>query len=190
MNTKKKIIGSILILGSFFNPLSAQENKFKIAYINSQELLASMPNREEITKQIQGEAKKLEDQLKEMTQEYQAKVEEFQTKESLFSEALKKSKIKDIQSLEARIKEFQEDAQKDLQEIERKTLEPIIEKSKEAITKVAKQNGFSHVFDANVLLYVDAEFDILNLVQKELGWTANANNKSNIENKKSVAPKK
>ncbi len=55
-------------------------------------------------------------------------------------------------------------------------MSPVIEKAQNAITKVAKENGLTYVFDlsAGSLIYYDdkGSVDLLPLVKKELGIPA------------------
>jgi outer membrane protein len=71
----------------------------------------------------------------------------------------------------ARIQEFQENAEKKLQDRQQEVLKPIIDRAKKAIEDVAKENGYTYIFDTSVgaLLYQQDSEDILPLVKKKLG---------------------
>ena len=58
-----------------------------------------------------------------------------------------------------------------LQEKEKELLQPIIDRAKQAIAEVAKENGYTYIFDtsAGTLLYQQDSDDILALVKKKLG---------------------
>lgn len=116
-------------------------------------------------------AQDLESKLAALTKEYQSQVQTYQAQEAAMTDAIKQDKIKEITNLEERIGEFQQSAQKDLQAQEEKLLRPIIDKAKKAIEDVAKENGFTYIFDSGVgvLLYQKDSDDIMPLVKKKLG---------------------
>jgi outer membrane protein len=159
---------AILIQAPF---LSAQTQK--IGHINSNDLLSSMPERATIEAEIQKHAKQLETQLLTMQRELETKYQDFQAKEAMMTDAIREDKIKELTSLEQRLKDFQESAQNDLQRKEQKLTEPLITKAKNAIETVGKENGFTYILDSGVgfILYMDPAnaVDILPLVKKKLG---------------------
>ena len=71
----------------------------------------------------------------------------------------------------ARIQEFQENAQKQLQEREAELLKPIIDRAKKAIEDVAREGGYTYVFDSGTgaLLYQQDSEDLMPQVKKKLG---------------------
>lgn len=109
----KKLFVLIFVLGSVFT-VTAQKAT-KIGHINSAELLAAMPERGKIQKELEDYAKQLQQQLEAMQAEWQTKMQEFKSKEGQMSEVIRNAKIKEITDLEARMQEFQETAQEDLQ---------------------------------------------------------------------------
>jgi len=143
----------------------------KLGHINSNDLLLAMPERSSIEADIQKYAQELESQMTTMSKEYQAKVQKYQSMEATMTEAIKQDKIAEITNLEERISKFQQSAQKDLQAKEETLLKPLIDKAKKAIEDVAKENGYTYVFDAGVgvLLYKKDSDDIMPLVKKKLG---------------------
>lgn len=154
-----------------FTLLSTSIFAQKFGHLNSNELLLAMPERATVEEEVKKYAQQLESQLGIMSKEYQAKVQDYQSKEASMTEAIKKDKIKEITNLEERISEFQQTAQSDLQEREEKLLRPIIDKAKKAIEDVAKENGYTYIFDSGVgvLLYQKDSDNIMPLVKKKLG---------------------
>lgn len=105
-----------------------------------------------------------------MYAEYQSKATKFQETQATMSQIVQQSKLKELQDLENRIKLFDEQAQGDLQSKQEELLKPLIDKAKAAIAEVAKENGYTYVFDSSVgvLLYFENSDDILELVKKKL----------------------
>jgi outer membrane protein len=168
MKTIKVILLAAVITMSF--SVFAQKS-VKIGHINSNELLAAMPERETIQKSIEDYAAQLTTTMDAMRKEYESKVADFQSKQDVMTDIIRDNKIKEITDLEKRITEFQKTAQTDLQKKEEKLLQPIIDKAKQAIDDVAKENNYTYVLDSSmgVVLYSIESDDILPLVKKKLG---------------------
>jgi outer membrane protein len=150
--------------------LSAQ-TKIKLAHVNSNDLMLMMPGIDSVQKTVQDLAKKLEDEGKAMMTEYEKKVTDFQNNQATMSQSLQQTKMKEIQDLEARIRAFEEQAQEELQSKQEELLKPIVDAAKKAIGEVAKEQGYSYVFDSagGVLLYSDESDNIIELVKKKIG---------------------
>jgi len=149
--------------------LDAQAQKF--GHINSNELLSSMPEREQATAEVEKFAKQLENQLKTMSAEYDTKLQDYQSKEGIMTEPIKQTRLKELLDLEQRIRDFQLTAQQSLQKKETELLTPLIDKAKNAIEEVSKKNGYTYIFDTSVgvILYFQEGDDIMPLVKKNLG---------------------
>lgn len=165
---KKIILAMVVMLGTV-GVTFGQAPKF--GHINSQKLMELMPERTTIQTELENYAKQLETQLQMMTQEYQKKVQEYQTNEATWGELVKQSKVQQITDLEGRIQEFQSKAQQDLNAKEQALIEPLIKKAKDAINAVAKEKGYTYVFDTSTgaVLTYPAGDDILPFVKKYLG---------------------
>ena len=157
----------VVFLG--FN-LSAQ-NKIKLAHVNSNDLMLLMPGIDTAQKVIQDYAKQLEDDMKGMYNEYEKKMTDFQNNQAVMSQPLQQAKLKELQDMEKRIREFEEQAQTELQTKQEDLLKPIVDRAKSAIAEVAKEHGYTYVFDSalGVLLYSDESDNIMDLVKKKLG---------------------
>lgn len=83
----------------------------KFGYINSQELLASMPEAKKADSSLQMFAKSYQDQIETMVKEYQKKGQDFQAQEKTMTDAVKEVRMRDIQKLEENIQQTQQSAQ-------------------------------------------------------------------------------
>jgi outer membrane protein len=171
-NNMLKLAFAFLTIGTICTSLSAQS--LKLGHLNSQELLASMPGTKAADQKLQEFNKSLEGQLKSMSTEYQGKVEQFKGQEASMAEAIKQAKIKEIQDLEARIQEFQQNAQESIQKKKQEFYSPVLKQAEEAIKSVAKENNYSYILDvsAGTVLYSHDSDNIMALVKKKLGLTA------------------
>ena len=150
-------------------PVFAQSLKF--GHINSTTLLSMMPETKLADSTLQKFGTSLEAQLKTMTNEYQAKVGEFRANEATMAEPIKEAKAKEINDLEQRIQDFQDSAQQSLQKKKEEVYTPIIKKAEDAIKGIAKEKGYSYIFDTSVgvVLFAQESDDIMPLVKTKLG---------------------
>lgn len=169
-HTLKLIVaGTALMIGSYAN---AQ----KIAHINLDSLISLMPESKAAQQSVQTYAKQLEQQVMAMQTELQTKYSEFQEKSKDMAEVVKASKQKELEDLNTRIQEFQQQAQSDYQKKTAELSKPVYDKAKQAIDQVAKENGYKYALDTStgLVLYSDPAEDIMSLVIKKLGISATA----------------
>lgn len=162
----------LVLLMSSIVATGFSQQKIKLGHLNSNELLEAMPEKAKAQKSLQDYSKQLEDQLVAMQDELEKKYNEYLEKKDTFTDLIKKNKEEELTSLQQRIQTFQSNAQQDLQKKEQELLKPIIDKAKKAIEEVAKENGYTYIFDTGtgVLLYFPKDSDdILPLVKKKLG---------------------
>lgn len=165
----KRIILSLVTVALVgLSTLSAQNQKY--GHIDSNELLVLMPERKQAEKAIQAYAQELENQLEELSKEYETKIRDYQSKEATMTEAIKRMKVKEINDLDMRIKDFQNVAQEEFQNKQNELMKPILDKAKKAIQDVAEEQKFTYIFDvgSGALLYYPESNDVLPLVKKKL----------------------
>ena len=161
---KKLIVAAVMAIGIFH--ASAQN---KIGYISTDELIGVMP-----------EAEKADAELKEyqaaLAQQGQDRMKELGIKDSLFvkdsaklSPSMKEIKRKELIELYQRVQGFQTEAQELYQQEAQKKIAPIRAKAMEAIRVVAKESGYTYIFDINAVIVAPPGDDVLPLVKKKLG---------------------
>ena len=162
-----KLFVVVLVLG-FSSSIQAQTQK--IGHLNFQELITLMPGQEEINKNLEAHVAGLEAQLAAMQSEYETKVTDYQATQATMSEIIRQTKEKEIMDLQQRIEAFNQQAQYEIQNKQMELTQPLIKKAQDAITAVAKENGFTYIINANeqILLYSGGT-DILPLVKAKLG---------------------
>ena len=161
---KKLLFAGIMALGMFTS--SAQN---KLGYINTDELVGTMP-----------EAAKADAELKEfqagLGQQYQDLSMELSAKESAFvkdsvklSSSMKEIKRGELIKLYQRVQGFQQESQQEYQAKANDKIAPIREKALIAIRAVAKENGYTYIFNEDNLLVMPQGDNILPLVKAKLG---------------------
>ena len=142
----------------------------KLGHINSQELLASMPELKDMQAKLDTLAGQYEVQFANMQEEFNKKVAEFQQQQSTMTAGVREFRQQEIAEMEQRIYIFRETAQKDIQSKQQEFLMPIQKRMLEAIQKVGAEQGCTYVMDAMAMLYIAPDaLDIMPLVKKELG---------------------
>jgi len=162
-----KII-AVLLLMFTVSDISAQ----KFAHINSQELLAAMPESDSAQATIEKLAANYESQLEEMQVELNKKYDDYLTNRDSYSDLIKQTKESEISDLQQRIQQFQTIATEDIQNKRTELLRPILDKANGAIKNVAEANNLIYVFDisqGNPIYFSDQSTDILPLVKEKLG---------------------
>ena len=167
---KIAVVGVALVVSSF--TASAQ----KVAHINLDSLITLMPESKLAQQAVQDYAKQLEQQITAMQTELQTKYEAFQTDGPNMAPIVKQSKEKELNDLNQRITDFQQQAQADYQKKSADLSKPVYEKAKKAIDQVAKEGGYKFVLDTStgLVLYSEPTEDIFISVMKKLGITAPA----------------
>jgi len=170
-NMKKFLRPALVIILCALMSLGYSQVNAKLGYIDSNELLEMMPGKDSIQKVLQDYGKSLETQLQTMYAEYQTKVQDYQANSRTMSDIIRQTKEKELADLETRIQTFQQQADTDLQDKQVAMLQPLLDKAKSAITAVAKENGYTYIFDVGtgaVLFYEKGE-NIMPLVKVKLG---------------------
>ena len=122
---KKVLLTLVLSLAVM---LSTQAQS-KFGYLNSNELLAMMPESQSMQEELQTYAKGLESQLTAMQAEYEKKVVEYQQNETSYTDIIKEDKIREIESIQQRVVEFQKNAEQSLMRKGSELFTPIQEES-------------------------------------------------------------
>ena len=147
-------------------------NGQKFGHINSQELLASMPESDSAQAAIQKMAEDYELQLEEMQVELNKKYDDYLKNRERYTDLIRQTKESEIADMNDRIQQFQAIAQQELENQRNELLRPILEKANNAVKAVAEENGFIYVFDlslGNPLYFSDESVDILPMVKEKLG---------------------
>lgn len=167
---KKNLIFLFVAMFAIGTSAFAQKT-IKLGHINSSELMQIMPGKDSAQTAFQAEVSLLESELTAMQEELQKKYNDYQERKAQMTDLIRGTKEQELTDLNQRIQTYQQNAQQKLQEKEKELLQPIIDRAKEAIAAVAKENGYTYIFDtsAGTLLYQQDSDDIMALVKKKLG---------------------
>ena len=168
MKHLSKILLSIFVLASSTG--FAQTLKF--GHINSQELISVMPERDSAVLKLEKYAAELENELKAMQAEFQTKYNTYQQKQATWTAAVLEAKTKELQELDGRIQQYQQNASEEYQQMQQILYAPVFQKANETIKKIGQERRLIYIVDtaSGTLPYIDTTLseDILPLAKTEL----------------------
>ncbi len=148
---KKIFVIAAVALISF----AASAQNLKFGYVNYTELIQLMPEMDSVRVQIEAQEKETYETLGAMYEEYQSKAQQFQQKQATWTPAIRDSKMKELQEIEARFQENQQIFQQELQQMQQMLQAPVMEKAQATVTEIAKAKGLAFVFEQTQMLYID-----------------------------------
>ncbi|NDW10490.1 OmpH family outer membrane protein [Dysgonomonas sp. 520] len=151
------------------NPVSFAE---KIGYINSKDILDSIPEKVKAAKVIEDLNQRYKDELGTMQADYNRKYSDFMTYQNSMTENIKLRRMQELYELEKSISQFMQIAQEDIESQEQQQIEPLRQKVKEAINQVGLENDFICIFDLanpSVSFVTPKAVNITPLVKRKLG---------------------
>jgi len=135
----------VFVLFTAFNTLQAQ----KVAHIDSEQLLMAMPE----TKAMENELKKVQqtyaDEYNGQATALQAKLKKYDAEAPTQTDDKNKERMEEVESLKEKIQKYAQTADQEIQKKRFDLLKPIIEKAQKAVSDVAKEKGYTYVFDAS-----------------------------------------
>lgn len=168
-----KIIGIVIILVGFgFTNVQAQ----KVAYINSGILMQDLPEIKVADSNLQAFQTQLQKKGDQMVSALQAKYQDLGKKQQSGDISPKDLETQSaaLKAEEATIQEFEQDMNKQVSDKRQSLYQPILDRLNNLINEVAKDKGYSFVFDSStgVLLYADEAYDLTAAVKEKLQASA------------------
>jgi outer membrane protein len=165
---KKHLILCLIITVLSINSFS---QKLKYGYIDANKILSEMPEIAIANKEIETDANQINEYIKTKSKEYEDKLADFKKTEASSSDLIKQDKQKDLEKMADDIKLFQQNAQIEINKKKQDLYQLAIGKLKDAISAVAKANGFRFIIDNSngQLLYCEEGDNVEDLVRKQLG---------------------
>jgi len=167
-----KQLKCLLIAAVLFAGIQSVSAQAKVAHINVQELMTTMPEMKAANAQLEKLTASYDTEYNKMVEEFRAKIKLYDDESAKVTAAVNETRTKEVQDMQKRIQDYQQSAAKELEEKQQAIYKPIMEKSRAAIQKVAKAKGYQYVLDSTVgagLLLADGP-DLLADVKKELGF--------------------
>jgi outer membrane protein len=163
---KKLLLGAVMALGIM--TASAQT---KIGYINTDELMAVMPEAAKIQTDLTEYQTSLQQQGLTLQKEADAKRDQYFADSAKLSPSMKEIRRNDLVKLYGRLQNYDQEAQEEAQKYAQTKIAPVRTKALEAIKTVAKERGYTYVIDdaSTILLVMPPGDDLLPFVKTKLG---------------------
>lgn len=170
---KKLAIFLFVAIGIMATTITQAQTKIKLGHIDFAKLYSMMPGLDSVRGEFEKYNKSIQEQFAAMQTELENKFMDYQAKTGSMSEIIRSTKEAEINDLKERMDAFEVTATEDLQNKEMELTAPIIEKAKTAVQDVAKDNGYTYIFNSTegLLLFADPADDIMDKVKAKLGIT-------------------
>lgn len=173
---KIKFVFALLALALFTGVAASAQTAVKIGYTNIDYILSNLPQAAEVQTKLQTEKAQYDKLVQEKIAELQKVYEDYQKNATSMSPVIRADKEKFMQNKQGEIQEFQQNSEGALQRKQQELLAPLLDKIQEAVDAVAKENGYTYVFNSDagpttspiVLVAPDSD-NITDLVFKKLG---------------------
>lgn len=166
-------IAALAVCFAFTGKVQAQSLKF--GHINVQQVISLMSEKDSAEVKLKKYGESLSKDLETSQVEFNNKYQAYLQKKDSFTPAIREAKEKELQDMNQRVQEFQQTAQEEFQRMQSEVYKPVLEMANNAIKKVAKDNGFTYIFDIGtpgVVYYSETQsVDITAMVKKELKIT-------------------
>jgi outer membrane protein len=174
----KKYFAIITLTFAISGVAMAQTKSLKIGYTNVDYLLSQMPESKQIESELKTYKTQLDNQLQAKVKDFQEKYQAYEKGAATMTDVIRMDKEKQLQNLQEEIEEFQKNAQSSLQKKEVTLLQPALDKIQKNIDIVAKESGYTYVFNTDgglgttpILLHGPEEDNISDLILKKMGIT-------------------
>ena len=167
MNNIKKFFTIVLLVSGPMVASTQTKAQMKIGYVNTGELLQSLPEAKKADSLLQQYQEVLKKNGEDYQQELESKAKKFNEDSAKMSAVVKESERKKLQDLYTRVVNYNQEAQKQLEDRQQELLAPLQKRTIDIIQQVAKDNGYTHVFNREALLVVPTTDDLLPLIKKK-----------------------
>lgn len=163
---KKLLLGAVMSLGMMIT--TAQT---KIGYINTDELMAIMPEASKINSDLNEYQATLQQQGLTLQKEFETKRDQYYKDSASYSNSKKEIVRDELVKLLTRLQSYDQEIQEKAQKYAQEKIGPVRTKALDAIKLVAKEKGYTYVIDeaSSSLLVMPPGDDLLTAVKAKLG---------------------
>lgn len=165
-----------LVLAVLFGSLmSLTATAQKFGYVDSGMILEGLPQVKEAESNLEALGKQLQAKGQKMMEDFQIKYQDLEkrVREGDITPKEQETQVAALKEEENKILQYEQEMQAQLAAKRDELLAPILEQVRTAIQAVAKEGGYSYVFDGSpgvgVLLYADETTNLTDMVKKKLG---------------------
>lgn len=162
--------GTVQAQGGVVPPPAASPSSAspKIAYVNSQKILAQVPGRTEAEAQMQKEMEGYRTEVQKMSDSLNTMVSSYNKAEPTLSATAKAARQKDIQTKQSAYQQRVQELEQQAQQRQSELMKPIMLQINKIIEQIRSESGYAMVFDAGnqagVVVAADSSLDITDKV--------------------------
>ncbi len=140
----------------------------KVAHVNTQKLLDTLPSRKEAMKQLSEFEQKGGLEMKEMEEELQKIYSKYMADQATLTPVMKQYEEERIQKKQMALQQREQELQQLMQKMAGELNDPILKRIQKAVEKVAAAKKINYVIDETTTLYFKGGQDVTNEVMVEL----------------------
>lgn len=164
----KKILTAAILSVTVMAVSSHANAQGKIGYISTEELVSVMPETAKADSNLTQYREALVQNAQDKETALQAAIEKFNGDSSKMSNSVKDVKRVELQKMLTDLQAENQRIQQQLQQRQQELITPINKKAFDAIQGVAKESGYTYIFEKGALLVAPPADDVLPLVVKKL----------------------
>ena len=139
------MLKKIALILLFIAPLSVFAQKF--GHIKTQEIMEAMPEYTKAQTDIETMQQQYQNELKIAEEDFTKKFTAYQQEQATLPKNIKERREKELQDLQERAMQMQQDARQQLGQSWMQMLQPIAKKIDDAIKAVGQEGGYVYIFD-------------------------------------------
>ncbi|MFQ5568576.1 MAG: OmpH family outer membrane protein [Rhodothermales bacterium] len=141
---------------------SAYAQSVKIGFVNTDVIIANMPEYQQVYTTLQQEAEGDRTAYQALIQDYQEKLDRYQKQQALLSEERRQEREQELIQLQQDIQQAETTSQQKLARREQELLQPLFDRVGTAIEEIAKEKSIDLVLQFPSVLYANDQ-TVLNL---------------------------
>jgi len=147
-----------------------ESNAQKFGHVNFAELYKQVPGHDAAQAEYEKYVMEIKQQIDAMETELQQKYSEYSANSASMTPLIRTAKERELQDLNMRYEEFRGSISADLSAKDAELSEPLINKAKKAVEDVAKEHGYTYIFNSSdgLVLYATPSDNVMDLVLKKL----------------------
>lgn len=166
-----RAVACILIM-FFASSLSVMAQQ-KYGHIVGTDIMELMPEFKVMKASIERKQRQQENTMVSLYKQYEEGMILLSTHAYSLMPAIAEEKQLELMEIKAKIENLQQNAEAEVLQLQQKLTKPIIAKMEKAIDAVAKENGYTYIFDVStpgiVVYHPEKEGDVTELVKKKMG---------------------
>ncbi|MDR1370073.1 MAG: OmpH family outer membrane protein [Dysgonamonadaceae bacterium] len=142
----------------------------KIAFVNTQEILALMPETKAAQVEMEKMGKQIDSELKTLEDEFAKKYQTFVQQSDTLVESIKIRRTTELNEIRQRMETYREEAQQHIYTKQNDLMTPIHQKLIDTIKTVGEENGYAYIMQKEAFIFIaETAIDATPLVKKKLG---------------------